>query len=87
MKYSVVLGVCSDVALVEVNVVNAMKTVGVAELLVNWLVKILVELCPERIDLTPGVLALIKVQRQQVLQIVTAGTAGRRQHSSQRPIE
>ena len=74
VKYSVVRGVCSDVALVVVIVVIAMKTVGVAELRVNWLMKIPVELCAERIELIPAAyLALDSRSRQNILLVEIAG--------------
>jgi len=40
-----------------------METVGVAELDVDRLVEVPVELCAERVELASGVLALVEVQR------------------------
>jgi len=64
MKHSVVSRVVTDVALVEVNVVNAMKAIGVPKLDINRLMKVLFKLCAERVYLSAGVLTLIEVQRQ-----------------------
>jgi hypothetical protein len=69
------------------DVVDAVQTVGVAELHIDRLVEVSIELCPERVDLTAGVLALVEVQREEVLQVVAAGVAGRRQHPAERPVE
>ena len=87
MKHAVVAGVAAHVALVEVDVVNAVQAVGVPELDVDRLVQVLFELGAERVELTAGVLALVEVQRQEVLQIVTVGAARRREHSTEPPVE
>ena len=81
---AVVAGVRPDVALVHVDVVDAVQAVGVAELGVDRLVQVLVELGAEREDLAAGGLALVQVQRQQVLEVVGARAAGRRQHAAER---
>jgi len=87
VEHGIVAGVLADIALIHVNVVNPVQAVGVPKLGIDGFVQVLFELCAERIELTSSVLALIKVQRQQVLQVVTAGAAGRRQHPSQLPVE
>ena len=79
VKHAIVAGVRPDVALVHVNVVDAMQAVDVAEFDVDRLVQVPVELGAERVDLAAGVLALIEIQRQQILQVVTARAARRRQ--------
>ena len=75
VKDAVVAGVLPDVALVHVDVVDAVQTVGVAELGVDRLVQVLIELRAEREDLTAGRLALVEIQRQKVLQVVAARAA------------
>src|SRR3954453_726397 len=55
------------VALVHVDVVDAVESVGVAELCVDRLVLVLGELGAEREDLPAGGLALVEVEREQVL--------------------
>ena len=75
MEGPVVAGVGADVALVHVDVVDAVQTVGVAEIDVDRLVQVAVELRPERVHLTAGGLALVEIQAQQILQIVGVGAA------------
>ena len=87
VKHAVVPGVRSDIALVEVNVVDAVETVGIAELDVDRLVEVPVELRAERIDLAAGVLALVEIQRQQILQVVAARAARRWQQPAELPVE
>jgi hypothetical protein len=58
-----------------VDVVDAMETIGVAEFDVDRLVQVLVELGAEGVDLAAGILALVEIQRQQILQVVTARAA------------
>ena len=57
-----------------------MQAIDVAELGVDGLVEVLIELRAERVHLTAGVLALVEVEREQVLQIVAAGASRRREH-------
>ena len=83
----VVAGVLADVALIHVNVMNAVQAVEIAELGVDRLVQVLIELGAERVQLAAGSLALIKVERQQVLQIVAVRVAARRQHATEREVE
>ena len=64
-----------------------MQAVGVAELDVDRLVQVLLELRPEREDLAAGGLALLEEQRQQILEIVGARAAAGRQHPAEREIE
>ena len=83
VKHAVVPGVLPDVALVQVDVVDAVQPVDVAELDVDRLVQVPVELGAEREDLAAGGLALVEIQRQQILQVVscsrcrTAAATGR----------
>ena len=75
VEHGVVAGVLADVALIHVNVMNAVQAVEVAELGVDGLVQVLIELGAERVQLAAGGLALIEVERQQVLQIVAVRVA------------
>ena len=84
---AVVAGVGADVALVHVDVVDAVQAVGVAELGVDRLVQVLVELRAEGEDLAARRLALVEVEREQVLQVVGAGGSRRRQYPAQRQVE
>ena len=87
VKHAVVAGVRSDIALVQVNVVDAVEPVEIPELDVDRLVQVLVELGAERVDLAAGGLALVEIQRQQILQVITARAAGWRQRPAERPVE
>ena len=60
---------------------------SVAELDVDRLVQVPIELGAERVELAAGGLALVEVQRQQVLQVVAARVAGRRQHPAELEVE
>ena len=60
VKDAVVAGVLPDVALIHVDVVDAVQAVGVAELDVDRLVQVPVELCAEREDLAARGLALVR---------------------------
>ena len=55
-----------------------MQAVGVAELGVHRLVQVTVEVRAERIHLAVSGLALLKVETQQVLQVVGIGVAAGR---------
>ena len=81
---AVVAGVGADVALVQVDVVDAMQPSVLPNSASIGLCRFCVELGAEREDLAAGGLALLEIQRQQVLQIVGAGRAGRRQHAAER---
>ena len=59
----------------------------VAELGVDRLVQVLLELGAERIQLAASRFALIEVEREQVLQIVAVRLSGRRQHPAKREVE
>nr|BFE70677.1 hypothetical protein GCM10020092_039780 [Actinoplanes digitatis] len=72
---AVVAGVPTGVALVEVDVVDAVQAVEVAELRVDRLVQVAVEFGAEREQLAARVLALLQVQDQQVLEVVGGGAA------------
>src|SRR5262249_60079246 len=85
VKHAVVAGVRPDVTLVHVDVVNAVETIGVAELDIDRHVQIPIKLCAERINLSASSLALVEIQGQQILQVVTAPGAGRRQRATVRP--
>ena len=63
----VVAGVRPRVALVEVNVVDAVQTIGIPEIDVDWLVQVAVEALPEREHLAAGILAMLQIQPEQVL--------------------
>src|SRR4029077_17744356 len=77
----------ADVALIQMNVMDAVKAVDVAELDVDRLVQVTIELCAKNVDLAASRLALIEIERQQILQVVGARAAGRRQRAAMRPVE
>ena len=67
MHRPVVAGVRPRVALVEVNVVDAVQTIGIPEIDVDRLVQVAVEPFPERVHLAAGILAMLQIQPEQVL--------------------
>ena len=81
VKGAVVVFEVPEVSLVHVDVVDAVQAVGVAELDVDRLVQVLVELRAECEDLAARGLALFEEERQQILKVVGARRAARRQHA------
>ena len=75
MEGAVVLGVRTDIGLIEVDAVDAVQAVGVAELGIDRFVQIPVEFGAERVQLAAAGLALLEIQDEQVLQIVGVGVA------------
>ena len=67
MHRPVVAGVWPRVALVEVNVVDAVQTIGIPEIDVDWLVQVAVEPLPECVHLAAGILAVLEIQPEQIL--------------------
>ena len=67
VKHAVVAGVRADIALIEMNVMDAVQAVGVSELDVDRFVQIAIELRAEGVDLAARVLALIDVEGEQIL--------------------
>jgi hypothetical protein len=76
----------TDIGLIEVDVVDAVQAVGVAELGIDRFVQIPVEFGAERVQLAAAGLAL-EIQDEQVLQIVGVGVAAGWQGAAQRPVE
>ena len=79
--------VVAMIALIHVDVVDAVEPIGVAELRVDVLVQVPGELGAEREDLSARRRALVEVEREQVLEVVGAGGARWRQHPPQRQVE
>ena len=62
MKGAVVLGVRTDIRLIDVDAVDAVQAVGVAELDIDRFVQIPVEFRPNAYSSPPAGLALLEIQ-------------------------